>query len=273
MSANKEIVRHLVDEVWGNRNLEVVDELVAKDYVGHDPTQPEPIQGREGFKKFVGMYQAAFHGRGGHDRRSDRRGRPGRRHAGRGVGTHTGELMGIAPTGKEVTVSGITISRLVGREDRRGVGAHGRARDARPARRRTAAGDGVAARRASVEQRRAADGRPFVCVRNDVAGKARADTRRTCRSEPVSASFAHPPFMPCPACGASVRGRRRRRSMSATRIAALDYELFQLRGDISGLEGEIGEYLSSTQGRFEQWCAEQERRRKATGEMSDEPEP
>ena len=29
-----------------------------------------------------------------------------------GRGTHTGELMGIAPTGKEVTVSGITIARL-----------------------------------------------------------------------------------------------------------------------------------------------------------------
>ena len=27
-------------------------------------------------------------------------------------GTHTGDLAGIAPTGKEVTVSGITVSRV-----------------------------------------------------------------------------------------------------------------------------------------------------------------
>lgn len=29
-------------------------------------------------------------------------------------GTHTGELMGIAPTGKQVTVTGISIDRVVG---------------------------------------------------------------------------------------------------------------------------------------------------------------
>ncbi len=61
VSANKEIVRRLVDGVWRDRNLALVDELVAQDYVGHDPTQPEPILGREGFKQFVGMYQSAFH--------------------------------------------------------------------------------------------------------------------------------------------------------------------------------------------------------------------
>ena len=31
-----------------------------------------------------------------------------------GRGTHEGELMGIQPTGKQVTVSGLTISRLEG---------------------------------------------------------------------------------------------------------------------------------------------------------------
>ena len=31
-----------------------------------------------------------------------------------GRGTHEGELMGIEPTGKQVTVSGLTISRLEG---------------------------------------------------------------------------------------------------------------------------------------------------------------
>jgi predicted ester cyclase len=31
-----------------------------------------------------------------------------------GRGTHDGELMGVSPTGKQVTVSGLTISRLEG---------------------------------------------------------------------------------------------------------------------------------------------------------------
>lgn len=111
VSANKEIVRHLVDEVWTNRNFAAVDELVAADYVGHDPNQPEPIKGREGFKQFAAMYQAAFQDA---TVTIDDQIAEGDLVVTRwtGRGTHTGELMAIAPTGKEVTVSGITISRL-----------------------------------------------------------------------------------------------------------------------------------------------------------------
>ena len=113
MSTNKEIVRRLIDGVWRDRNLALVDELVAQDYVGHDPTQPEPIQGRDGFKQFVGMYQSAFNDA---TVTIDDQIAEGDQVVTRwtGRGTHTGELMGIAPTGKEVTVSGMTVSRLAG---------------------------------------------------------------------------------------------------------------------------------------------------------------
>ena len=111
MSANKEIVRRLVEGVWTDRNLAVIDELIAPDYVGHDPTQPEPIRGREGFRQFVDMYQSAYEdARVTIDDLIAEGDLVVTRWTGRG--THTGELMGIAPTGKEVTVSGITISRL-----------------------------------------------------------------------------------------------------------------------------------------------------------------
>lgn len=111
MSANKEIVRRLVNGVWADRNLAIIDELIAPDYVGHDPTQPEPIRGPEGYRQFVGMYQAAFEdGMVTIDDEIAEGDLVVTRWTGRG--THTGELMGIAPTGKEVTVSGITISRL-----------------------------------------------------------------------------------------------------------------------------------------------------------------
>lgn len=113
MSANKEIIRRVVDGVWRDRNLAVVDELIAQDYVGHDPTQPEPIQGRDGFKQFVGMYHSAFEDA---TVTIDDQIAEGDQVVTRwtGRGTHTGELMGIAPTGKEVTVSGMTVSRLAG---------------------------------------------------------------------------------------------------------------------------------------------------------------
>jgi steroid delta-isomerase-like uncharacterized protein len=112
VSANKEIIRRLVEGVWRDRNLSLIDDLVAQDYVGHDPTQPEPIRGPEGFKQFVDMYQSAFHDAAVTiDDQIAEGDRVVTRWTGRG--THTGELMGIAPTGKEVTVSGITVSRLV----------------------------------------------------------------------------------------------------------------------------------------------------------------
>lgn len=113
MSANKEIVRRVVDGVWRDRDLTIIDELIAEEYVGHDPTQPEPIRGRDGFRQFVGMYQSAFEDAAVTiDDQIGEGDQVVTRWTGRG--THTGELMGIAPTGKEVTVSGLTVSRLGG---------------------------------------------------------------------------------------------------------------------------------------------------------------
>ncbi len=111
VTANKEIIRRLVDGVWRDRNLALIDDLIAQDYVGHDPTQPAPIRGRDGFRQFVDMYLSAFHDAVVTiDDQIAEGDQVVTRWTGRG--THTGELMGIAPTGKEVTVSGMTISRI-----------------------------------------------------------------------------------------------------------------------------------------------------------------
>lgn len=91
----------------------------------------------------------------------------------------------------------------------------------------------------------------------------------TDRSEPVSASFSHPPFMPCPECGASVPVAPETEHVCNPE-RRLDFELFQLRAEISRLGTEIEDYLSSAQGRFEQWCAERERRPGSTDEPSEE---
>lgn len=52
----------------------------------------------------------------------------------------------------------------------------------------------------------------------------------------------------------------------------VDFELFQLRTETAGLEAEIDAYLSSAQGRFEQWFAERERRPERPDEQSAEPD-
>jgi steroid delta-isomerase-like uncharacterized protein len=109
---NKAIVRRLFEEPWKG-NLDVVDELTASDYVGHDPANPEPLRGPEGVKEFISTYRAAFpDSRITVEQQLAEGDLVATRWSGRG--THEGELMGIQPTGKQVTVSGLTISRLVG---------------------------------------------------------------------------------------------------------------------------------------------------------------
>jgi predicted ester cyclase len=106
---NKEIVRRLGVEPWEG-NLGVIDELVAPHYVGHDPAMPDQ-QGPEGIKEFITGYLAAFpDGRITIDDQFASGDLVATRWMGRG--TQTGELMGIPPTGKQVTITGITISRV-----------------------------------------------------------------------------------------------------------------------------------------------------------------
>ena len=108
---NKALARRVIEEMFNAGNLEVADELLAPDYVDHDPSLPEDVHGPEGFKQYVGMYRAAFPDL--HVQIEDQLAE-GDRVATRwtGTGTHDGELAGIAPTGKRVTVPGMEIVRI-----------------------------------------------------------------------------------------------------------------------------------------------------------------
>ena len=107
---NKLIVRRLLEEPWKG-DLGVVDELIDRNYVGYDPSIPEPRRGPDGFKENISTYRAAYS-----DARItvDEQIAEGDKVASRwtGRGTHDGDLMGVAPSGKQVTVSGLTFSRL-----------------------------------------------------------------------------------------------------------------------------------------------------------------
>ena len=107
---NKAIVRRLLEEPWKG-DLRVIDELVDRKYVGYDPSIPEPLRGPEGFKENISTYRAAYS-----DARItvDDQIAEGDKVATHWTGRdkHDGDLMGIAPTGKQVKVSGLTLSRL-----------------------------------------------------------------------------------------------------------------------------------------------------------------
>jgi steroid delta-isomerase-like uncharacterized protein len=106
------VVTRLYEEPWKG-NWDVIDELVSADYVGHDPTEPEPIRGREALRESIEKYVGAFPGG---TITIEEQITDGDRVATRWTarGTHMGEIAGIGPTGKEVTVSGVTIARLEG---------------------------------------------------------------------------------------------------------------------------------------------------------------
>ncbi len=113
MSAeNMAIARRFLEEAFNSGNLAVVDELVAPEFVNHDAALPEPTTGIEAAKASINGYREAFP-----DLRLtiEQQLAEGEYVATRwsARGTHQGDLMGIAPTGKQATVTGITIDRIV----------------------------------------------------------------------------------------------------------------------------------------------------------------
>ena len=104
------ISRRLIEEVWNNRKLDVVNELIASTHINHDPNTPDLGSGPEGYKRLVTLYTTAF---------------PDLRFTIEDLisegdklviswtvsGTHKGDLRGTPPTNKKMSVEGITISR------------------------------------------------------------------------------------------------------------------------------------------------------------------
>ena len=109
---NKALARRFQNELFVNGNLAVVDELVADDYVDHSPMPGGP-EGKAGLTQIASVFRAAFPDMQlvAEDVIAE-----GDKVVMRNVarGTHTGELMGIAPTGRTVTINEIHIVRFAG---------------------------------------------------------------------------------------------------------------------------------------------------------------
>lgn len=108
---NKAAVCRFIDEAYNKRNLNVGDELLATNVVLH--ISNSDIEGNEGWKQYASVFLSGFS-----DiiisvkdtiAEGDKVVASWTCH-----GIHTGELQGIAPTGKQVTWTGIAIYRFVG---------------------------------------------------------------------------------------------------------------------------------------------------------------
>ncbi len=113
---NKAIVQRMIDEVMNQQNMGVIDEVFAADYLMHDPAAwPMEVKGPEGFKQWAGMMLEPYF--------SDSHTSADLIAEGDKVavywtwsGTHTGEFMGIPPTGRQIAITGITIHRFANGE-------------------------------------------------------------------------------------------------------------------------------------------------------------
>ena len=106
---NKISIRRWVEVAWNNGNLAIADEVYSTDYLLHDPAGP--IHGPEALKQFVATFRTAYPDI--HATIEDMIAEESKvvwRYIVRG--THQGEFMGIAPTGKSITLTGILISRF-----------------------------------------------------------------------------------------------------------------------------------------------------------------
>ena len=111
--SNKDVVRRLYKEVWNERKLQVTEEVISKSHALNDPTFTGSAVGPAAYRTQVQRFVAAF---------------PDLRFsveeyicekdkvvaAWTITGTHKGEVFGIAPTHKKVSVPGITIHQLAG---------------------------------------------------------------------------------------------------------------------------------------------------------------
>jgi len=107
---NKAVVRRFFEELLSTDNFAVADEILSPGFRFYFAGSPEPLA-LEHYKEFLRARRAAFP-----DRRflvedmiaeGDKVSARFTMH-----GTHKGDLRGIAPTGKEVTVTGIDMIRL-----------------------------------------------------------------------------------------------------------------------------------------------------------------
>jgi steroid delta-isomerase-like uncharacterized protein len=107
---NKTIVRRFVEEFQNGGNESAAEELLAADFVDHTPF-PGVSPDREGVKRLFAALRQAFPDLRAkiHDQLSEKD-RVATRKTFRG--THRGEFLGIAPTGRSVSFDVIDVVRI-----------------------------------------------------------------------------------------------------------------------------------------------------------------
>jgi predicted ester cyclase len=107
---NKALMRRVYEEGFTQKNLDVLDELIALDFTDHNPN-PGQAPGLEGLKQFISSMHTTLPDLQVNVEDMVAEGDKVVARL-RISGTHQGEFMGNAPTGNQVTFTGIDILRI-----------------------------------------------------------------------------------------------------------------------------------------------------------------
>jgi steroid delta-isomerase-like uncharacterized protein len=108
---NKAIARRFYSEVASQGNLSLANELVAEDFVDHNPPGPDIAPGREGLKQVFTAFRSAFPDMKG---TLDDQVAEGDKVVSRLTfsGTHQGDYLGMPATGKSFSIEAVEIFRF-----------------------------------------------------------------------------------------------------------------------------------------------------------------
>ena len=108
--SNKQLARKSFEEPWNQGNFESITELYADDLTAHGLGVDVP-PGVEGLKQFITIYRTAFPDvQFTIDDQIAETDKVATRWT--ATGTHKGPMLGVEPTGDQVTVTGMVIDRI-----------------------------------------------------------------------------------------------------------------------------------------------------------------
>lgn len=109
--SNEKLIIRYFEEAWNAGNLDVLDEIIASDYINHSPGAPNPLPGPEGLKPIVAGIRKGFSNL--HYEIQDMVVTDDKLAVFTIMtGTHDGDFFGIAPTNKSVNVRQMQIERI-----------------------------------------------------------------------------------------------------------------------------------------------------------------
>jgi len=114
MAKSSDLIRRWFDEIWNQGREQTIDELCAKEAVGHGQTPDgSDIVGPEHFRQFWHNFRSAFTSIRVEIHRTLEEGDLAMAQWTLSA-KHTGSFLGVAPTGKQITATGMSIQRFAG---------------------------------------------------------------------------------------------------------------------------------------------------------------